>query len=129
MNITRSSVSFNPEAAQETNGRRPYVPSPLVSVAVALDAAFERAHEARANNSEPIKTARTYFNPIAFCCPHCQQKVTSKAGQIFCRCISVEYKGRLDGVIPRPDEIIPLMREGTRIDVVTLVEETAFRCR
>jgi len=70
---------------------------------------------------------KIYFVPIAFSCPRCRQEVESKDGQIFCDCISVPYKGRLDGVIPRPDEIIPLMREGREIDVDTLVEETAFR--
>jgi hypothetical protein len=71
--------------------------------------------------------SRTSLIPVAFCCPRCRQKVESNDGQIFCDCITVPYPGRLDGVIPRPSDIIPLMREGRRIDVVTLVEETAFR--
>jgi hypothetical protein len=62
------------------------------------------------------RARRTYFLPIAFCCPRCQQEVKSKDEKIFCDCISVPYKGRLDGVIPKPDEIIPLIREGTEID-------------
>jgi hypothetical protein len=70
---------------------------------------------------------QVYFVPIAFCCPRCGQKVESKDGQIFCHCISLPYRGRLDGVIPAPNEIIPLIRERGEIDIATLVEETAFR--
>jgi hypothetical protein len=79
---------------------------------------------AHATSAKPV---RTYLVPIAFHCPCCKRKVKSKGEQIFCHCISIPYKGRLDGVIPRPDEIIPSMIEGKRIDVLTLVEETAFR--